>query len=169
MPDPSQKMAERVDYERTAGRRAEWGYAVSTVVLRLVRARCHTGLSAGRNIPARAVELPAPQLRPHSRTWSPGHHRSRRSAIDSSPLLNRRRDWDGRPQEQARDVSRALVVQMGVRPCPNCQTETPRLLYDTSQFASVWYYRCDKCGHVWHVLKSDPDGPTSDVTLPPNK
>jgi predicted nucleic acid-binding Zn ribbon protein len=33
----------------------------------------------------------------------------------------------------------------------------------------VHFYRCDQCGHVWSVLKSSPDGPTTDVTVKPPK
>ena len=66
-------------------------------------------------------------------------------------------------------MNRAVVVAMSPRPCPNCETTTPRLLYDTSKYASVWYYRCEDCGHVWHILKSDPDGPPTDVTFPMKK
>jgi len=37
--------------------------------------------------------------------------------------------------------------------CPNCGTPTPRQLDAPSEWASVKYYRCDKCGHVWTVSR----------------
>ena len=33
------------------------------------------------------------------------------------------------------------------------------MLDSASESAVVIYYRCAACGHVWHVPKSDPDGP----------
>ena len=58
---------------------------------------------------------------------------------------------------------------MLIRPCPHCDTNTARLLDQTSKVANVSYYRCNKCGHLWHVLKTDPDGAISHVRLPPKK
>ena len=59
---------------------------------------------------------------------------------------------------------------MPVRPCPECQNPTPRLLDAASQGAYVWYYLCSKCGHLWNVPKNDPDGPqTSNVVDTPTK
>jgi uncharacterized Zn finger protein len=58
---------------------------------------------------------------------------------------------------------------MPIRPCPQCKAQTPRLLDKTSDGASVWYYRCEKCGHVWTVPKWDPDGPISHVTITPKE
>jgi hypothetical protein len=40
--------------------------------------------------------------------------------------------------------------------CPACTTLTPRLLENCSQDASVNYYRCPSCSHVWTVGKDDP-------------
>ena len=68
---------------------------------------------------------------------------------------------DGRPPESAPTARK--VVPMRIRPCPHCDTQTSRLLDETSKVASVWYYRCDKCGHLWHVLKADADGPVLHV------
>lgn len=55
---------------------------------------------------------------------------------------------------------------MPIRPCPECHTETPRVLDGASRDAYVWYYRCEKCGHVWSIAKSNPDGPIHHVTTP---
>ena len=41
---------------------------------------------------------------------------------------------------------------MPVLPCPNCKADTPREL-QASNFATVNYYRCDECGHVWTTDK----------------
>ena len=48
---------------------------------------------------------------------------------------------------------------MSGRPCPECQRPDPRLLEALSRDALVLYYRCAGCAHIWHVWKSDPDGP----------
>jgi hypothetical protein len=40
--------------------------------------------------------------------------------------------------------------------CPACTTLTPRRLDVWSRLASVNYYRCPACGHVWTVAKDDP-------------
>ena len=48
--------------------------------------------------------------------------------------------------------------------CPQCQFAPPQWLPETSKDAVVNYYRCEACGHVWHVRKSHPDGPTTSVT-----
>ena len=55
---------------------------------------------------------------------------------------------------------------MPIRPCPECHTETPRVLDGESRDAYVRYYRCEKCGHVWSIAKSNPDGPIHHVTTP---
>jgi uncharacterized Zn finger protein len=41
---------------------------------------------------------------------------------------------------------------MPVLSCPNCGEMTPREL-EASQFATVNYYRCGGCGHVWTTDK----------------
>ena len=56
---------------------------------------------------------------------------------------------------------------MPIRRCPHCNTQTSLLLDATSKLATVWYYRCENCGHLWHILKTDPKG--RDVTLPTRK
>jgi transposase-like protein len=61
------------------------------------------------------------------------------------------------------------VIVVNARSCPKCQSENPRFLNGASDEAMVNFYRCDECGHVWTVQKSNPDGPTTDVTLPPKK
>ena len=58
---------------------------------------------------------------------------------------------------------------MNARCCPKCQSNNLRFLDGASDEALVNFYRCDKCGHVWTVSKYDPDGPTTDVTLPMKK
>ena len=54
---------------------------------------------------------------------------------------------------------------MPFRPCPACQFQTPRLREAASRDADVHYYRCEACGHVWHVSKYNPDGPMVAVTV----
>jgi len=61
-----------------------------------------------------------------------------------------------------------VLKVMPIRPCPQCQTQTARVLDAASALAHVWYYRCDACGHVWNVPKTNPDGPIVHVTVPPN-
>ena len=58
---------------------------------------------------------------------------------------------------------------MSVRPCPKCHADNPRFLDGASYEAVVNFYICRKCAHVWNVLKSNPDGPTYDVTVDPPK
>ena len=50
--------------------------------------------------------------------------------------------------------------------CPQCHFAPPQWLSETSKEAVVDYYRCEACGHVWHVPKSHPDGPITSVTVP---
>ena len=54
---------------------------------------------------------------------------------------------------------------MPFRPCPACQFQTPRLLEAASRDAHVHYYRCEACGRVWNIQKSNPDGPMVAVTV----
>jgi hypothetical protein len=51
----------------------------------------------------------------------------------------------------------AEVVQIPVphQPCPTCEKPTPRKLDGPSDFATVNYYRCEGCGHVWTTSKKD--------------
>ena len=51
------------------------------------------------------------------------------------------------------------------RPCPNCG-KTGRFLVETSKDAIVDYYRCDGCGAVWLLDRSDPNQPPKLVTPP---
>jgi uncharacterized Zn finger protein len=51
------------------------------------------------------------------------------------------------------------------RPCPNCG-KSGRFLVDTSKIAHVDYYRCDFCGNVWVLDRSDPTKPPRFVTQP---
>lgn len=57
-------------------------------------------------------------------------------------------------------------------PCPECETQTVpwleptvRFLKDASKEALVNYYRCDSCGCVWTVPKSDPHAPPQILTV----
>ena len=68
---------------------------------------------------------------------------------------------------------------MSICPCPQCHTPTTlslepivrllepsvRLLEDSSKDALVNYFRCERCGCVWTVPKSDPDAPPQIVTV----
>jgi ssDNA-binding Zn-finger/Zn-ribbon topoisomerase 1 len=46
---------------------------------------------------------------------------------------------------------------MPIRPCPNCEAQTPRVLDASSEGAVVWYYRCPSCGHIWTRPKDGTD------------
>jgi len=61
------------------------------------------------------------------------------------------------------------VIAVSARACPKCQSKNPRFLAGASAEATVTFYRCDKCGHVWTVSKYDPDGPMVAVTVDPPK
>lgn len=39
--------------------------------------------------------------------------------------------------------------------CPSCGADTPRRLDGSSADKGVWYWRCDFCGDIWTVAKSD--------------
>lgn len=54
---------------------------------------------------------------------------------------------------------------MPTRPCPECDQPAPRHLPASSEHASVNYYRCDPCGHVWHVPKDKPHAEQKAVTI----
>jgi len=56
-----------------------------------------------------------------------------------------------------------------IRPCPQCDSLTPRRLDGASQAAYVWYYRCDACGHAWSVSKTDEANVHHITPLPPPK
>ena len=43
---------------------------------------------------------------------------------------------------------------MPIQPCPAC-ARAARRLDDSTKFASVNYYRCEGCGHVWTTSKED--------------
>jgi uncharacterized Zn finger protein len=47
--------------------------------------------------------------------------------------------------------------------CPECLNPGSHL-DKVSKSAYVEYYRCTACGHVWTYKKSNPDGPSHDVT-----
>ena len=44
----------------------------------------------------------------------------------------------------------------GVPPCPACGQTTARHLHGISREASVNFYDCGACHHLWAVNKSDP-------------
>lgn len=46
---------------------------------------------------------------------------------------------------------------MPAHSCPKCRQPAPRWLPETSKDATVNYYRCDECAHVWNIPKNDPD------------
>jgi DNA-directed RNA polymerase subunit RPC12/RpoP len=39
--------------------------------------------------------------------------------------------------------------------CSACGADTPRRLDGTSADKTCWYWRCDHCGHLWTVSKTD--------------
>jgi hypothetical protein len=49
-----------------------------------------------------------------------------------------------------------IFFPMPHQPCPVCRRDAPRWLESSSKEASVNYYRCDECGSVWTVPKTDP-------------
>ena len=57
---------------------------------------------------------------------------------------------------------------MPIRPCPECDKLTIRWLEASSRDAHVNYYRCDGCGHVWTLPKSQPDAAPTAVTRTDN-
>ena len=52
-----------------------------------------------------------------------------------------------------------------VRSCPNCGRDG-RFLEISSYGASVSYYRCEPCNHVWYYFNDDRFGTPHDVTIP---
>ena len=54
---------------------------------------------------------------------------------------------------------------MPTLPCPTCHHPTPRTVDAPTTIALVNYYRCDLCGAVWNVPKSDPYGPVQIVAV----
>jgi len=54
---------------------------------------------------------------------------------------------------------------MSSYPCPHCRQLDGRLLQaGFNDVASVHYYRCDRCGHVWTIPKNQPDAVPTSVT-----
>jgi hypothetical protein len=47
--------------------------------------------------------------------------------------------------------------------CPRCQSSVTRLLPYVSQQATVDYYCCDPCGHLWTRLKCAPEPTATDT------
>jgi hypothetical protein len=45
---------------------------------------------------------------------------------------------------------------MPIQPCPNCASLSQRYLEGMSARATVKYYRCDKCRHVWSIDLNKP-------------
>jgi len=57
---------------------------------------------------------------------------------------------------------------MPIESCPACEHPTPpRNLEEASKDATVNYYRCGKCGHIWTVSK-DGRGTVHHVTPLPH-
>jgi hypothetical protein len=52
---------------------------------------------------------------------------------------------------------------MPVRPCPTCAQPTAPSLDTAIAVASLRYYRCAYCGHVWHTPKDNPDAEPTTV------
>jgi uncharacterized OB-fold protein len=50
------------------------------------------------------------------------------------------------------------------RSCPNCNAPGSHWLEISSKGAEVDYFRCTKCGHVWHIPKEGWPGEQRDVT-----
>ena len=42
------------------------------------------------------------------------------------------------------------------RLCPQCLAQAIRFMEEPSRVAVVFYYRCERCSHVWSVHKTDP-------------
>ena len=53
---------------------------------------------------------------------------------------------------------------MPTHQCPKCPQTALRYLPINSQQSYFNYYRCDGCGHVFTVAKSDPDAPLDQIT-----
>ena len=54
---------------------------------------------------------------------------------------------------------------MPTRTCPHCEAAAPRYLPYSSSGSSADYYRCDGCGFVFTLDRSNPDGPHHAVTI----
>ena len=52
--------------------------------------------------------------------------------------------------------------------CPVCHALTLRKLDAATEFATVNYYRCAKCGHLWTTDKKD-SGKITHITELPKK
>src|SRR6476469_2660426 len=74
------------------------------------------------------------------------------------------RCWQGRPILRAHSYIRKRYSPMPVQPCPVCRRTTPRWLEASSKEAPVNYYRCEGCGHVWVVPKTNPAAPPTVIT-----
>jgi len=46
-------------------------------------------------------------------------------------------------------------------PCPQCTRTESRQLEGVPTLPAVAYYRCDGCGHVWSVDRTDPKKPVT--------
>jgi ssDNA-binding Zn-finger/Zn-ribbon topoisomerase 1 len=64
---------------------------------------------------------------------------------------------------------RTIRAAMPVRPCPACGEPTPHHLDESSKGASVDYYRCPNCNHIWTVDKLDLSKVTHVTPLPNGK
>jgi ribosomal protein S27E len=55
--------------------------------------------------------------------------------------------------------ARTVASRPSLASCPHCEQPQPTFLAETSQHATVDYFRCAACGHVCHT----PKGHTADV------
>jgi len=53
--------------------------------------------------------------------------------------------------------------------CPACGANTLRRFDGISANTDVWYWRCDQCGHIWTVSKTDETDIEHISPLPPKK
>ena len=42
---------------------------------------------------------------------------------------------------------------MSVRPCPKCEIPTARMLASSNRPATIYYYHCERCGHIWSAAR----------------
>jgi DNA-directed RNA polymerase subunit RPC12/RpoP len=61
-----------------------------------------------------------------------------------------------------------IRAAMPVPPCAACGDPTPLHLDETSKDASVDYYRCPNCNHIWTVNKLDSSKVTHVTPLKKN-
>jgi predicted RNA-binding Zn-ribbon protein involved in translation (DUF1610 family) len=57
-----------------------------------------------------------------------------------------------------------MATALRVHACPQCQGPRVLWLADSSRDATVDYFRCGDCGHVWNQPKPGETGDARDVT-----